>query len=88
MPLDTGSVLLYTVGFFLLYLACWVFIKPIKWLLRLGGSCLLGGGAILFWNVLAGSFGMTLTLNPLTAMFAGILGIPGMILAGILGSVL
>ncbi len=86
MPLDAGSILLYTAGFFILYLCCWVFLKPLKWLLRLGFSCLLGGAAIVLWNLFGGSMGMVLTLNPLTAMFAGVLGIPGMILAGVLSS--
>ncbi len=87
MPLDAGSVMLYTAGLFILYLICWIFLKPIKWLFRLGGSCLLGGAAILFWNAVGG-LGIPIILNPLSAMFAGVLGIPGMILTGILGKIL
>ncbi|MBO5364203.1 MAG: pro-sigmaK processing inhibitor BofA family protein [Clostridia bacterium] len=88
MPLDAGSILLYTAGLFLLYLCCWIFIKPIKWLLRLGGSCLLGGVTILLWNLVGSGWGMPITPNPLTAMFAGVLGVPGMILTGILERIL
>ncbi len=88
MPLDAGSILLYTIGFFLLYLFCWIFLKPIKWLLRLGGTWILGGLAIALWNLVGSSMGMALNLNPLTAMFAGVLGVPGMILTGFLSGVL
>ncbi len=88
MPISGGTILLYTVGFFLLYLCCWFFIKPIKWLLKLGFICALGGVSIVLWNLVGKGLGLALCLNPLTAMFAGVLGIPGMILAGILGSIL
>ncbi len=84
MPLDVGSILLYTFGFFLLYLLCWIFLKAIKWLLRLGLAALLGGGAIALWNLVGKGVGLSLNLNPLTAIFAGVLGVPGMILTGIL----
>lgn len=88
MPMDGGTILLYTAGFFLLYLLCWFFLKPIKWLLKLVFICVLGGVSIALWNLLGNQIGFSLNLNPLTAMFAGILGVPGMILTGILSSIL
>lgn len=88
MPLNAGTLMLYTGGFFLLYLCCWFFIKPIKWLLKLIITCVLGGVAIFLWNLVGDGIGITVNLNPLTAVFTGILGLPGMILAGILSSIL
>lgn len=88
MAMSVGSILLYTVGFFLLYLGCWFFLKPIKWILKLACIGILGGVAIVLWNLLGDRIGVSLSLNPLTAMFAGVLGAPGMILAGILSSIL
>ena len=88
MPIDGGSILLYTAGFFLLYLCCWFFIKPIKWLLKIVFLCVLGGIAIALWNRVGVDIGFPLNLNPLTAMVAGVLGLPGMILTGILSSIL
>ncbi len=88
MAMDAGTVFLYVIGLFFLYLLCWIFIKPLKWLLRLGGSCLLGGVTIGVCNVLFSGLGWHLAINPLTAMTTGVLGIPGMILARVLGSVL
>ncbi len=84
MPLDAGTMVLYTIGFFLLYLLCWFFIKPLKWLLGLLGVGVWGGLAIFLWNLIGTRMGMGLNLNPLTAMFAGVLGVPGMILTGVL----
>ena len=88
LPIDGGTVLLYTAGFFLLYLCCWFFIKPIKWILKLGFICALGGVVVFLWNLVGNRIGIALNLNPLTAIFTGILGLPGMILAGILSSIL
>ncbi len=80
MIVDMGSVVLYLVGIFLLYLICRLFLKPIKWMLRLVFSCLAGGAGILLSNWMLGELGWHLAVNPLTCMIAGVLGIPGMIL--------
>lgn len=88
MIVDMGSVVLYLVGIFLLYLICRLFLKPIKWLFHLGLSCLAGGAGILLSNWMFGVFGWHLALNPLTAMIAGVLGIPGMILTQLLSTIL
>ena len=74
MVFDMGSIFMYILGLFLLYLCCWLFLKPLKWLFRLLLSCVLGAAA--------------LALNPLTAMITGVLGAPGMILMLFLGSFL
>ncbi len=88
MVFDVGSVILYIIGLFILYLFCWIFIKPIKWLFKLGISCVLGALAIGGMNFLAGGIGWHIALNPLTAMIAGVLGLPGMVLSIILTNVL
>lgn len=88
MILDAGSIFLYLGGFFILYLLCWLFIKPIKWLLRLGLSSLLGGVGILLFNLLFKWSGLYIALNPLTCLITGVLGIPGMSLISILSKVL
>ncbi|MEE1012887.1 MAG: pro-sigmaK processing inhibitor BofA family protein [Clostridia bacterium] len=88
MIFDTGSIFLYLVGIFLLYLFCRIFLKPIKWLMKLALSCLLGGVGILACNWIFGALGWHIALNPLTAMITGVMGIPGMIMAQILTTIL
>lgn len=88
MIVDMGSVVLYLAGIFLLYLICRLFLKPIKWLLRLLLSCLAGGAGILLSNWILGMIGWHLAVNPLTCMIAGVLGIPGMILTYVMTMIL
>ena len=88
MVFDMGSIYMYILGLFLLYLCCWLFLKPLKWLFRLLLSCVLGAAALAVFNLVAGLAGWHLALNPLTAMITGVLGAPGMILMLFLGSFL
>ncbi|MBE5040647.1 pro-sigmaK processing inhibitor BofA family protein [Ructibacterium gallinarum] len=80
MVFDMGSVFMYLLGLFLLYLCCRLFIKPIKWLLLLFLHCLLGIGGILLFNLVVGSAGWHVAVNPLTAITSGVLGIPGIVM--------
>ncbi len=86
--MDVGTIVLYVVGLFFLYLLCWIFIRPIKWLLKLAGSCVLGGVGIGIFNLVFSGLGWYLAINPLTAMTTGVLGIPGLIFTAILTRVL
>ena len=86
MVFDMGSVFIYIVGIFLLYLCCRLFLKPIKWLLKLVLSCGIGAAAIAVFNYFASFMDLHLAINPLTAMITGILGIPGMIMMLVLRS--
>ena len=86
--MDVGTIILYVIGLFFLYLLCWIFIRPIKWLIKLAGSCLLGGTGIWLFNLLFSGVGWQLAINPLTAMTTGVLGIPGLFLIGVFSRVL
>lgn len=88
MVFDMGSIFLYLTGLFLLYLCCWLFLKPLKWLFRLFLSCAAGAAALAVFNFAAGFAGWHLALNPLTAMVTGVLGAPGMVLMLFLNSFL
>ena len=88
MMVDMGSVFLYLAGIFLLYLGCRVFLKPLKWLLRLFFSCLIAVGGILGCNLLFGAIGWHIAINPLNAMITGVMGIPGMIMTRVLSLLL
>jgi len=55
-------------------------ILPIKLIVKLILNSLLGGVIIMLINWVGTSFGLHIGLNIFTAMFVGILGIPGTIL--------
>ena len=81
-----ASVLLtYAGAILLIFLLGKIFLWPIKLVLKLVVSSIIGGILILVLNLAAGLFGLLLIpLNLLTALVVGVLGIPGVILLLIL----
>ncbi|NLG36382.1 MAG: pro-sigmaK processing inhibitor BofA [Clostridiales bacterium] len=77
MPIDIGTVLAFALGLIALYAVGWLLLVPLKWLLRLVWNALLGGALLFALNLIGGHFGVTIALNPVTALTAGILGVPG-----------
>ena len=88
MKISPSLLITYIVGFFILYVVCWIFIKPIKWLLKLLLSCICGCLAMAVVNFIFARFGTVFSINPLTAMMSGVLGVPGMIITFILQGIL
>ncbi len=84
MVFDFGTIGAYTIGLFLLYVCCWIFLRPIKWFLKIILNSLFGGVFIFIINLIGGYFNLHIALNPLNALITGILGIPGIILTYIL----
>ena len=66
------TIILYLIGFAMIFILCRVFIKPIKWTIRL----------------LLISLGIGFCINPLTTMISGVLGLPGMIMTLVLSAIL
>lgn len=88
MDTNPAMIIAALIGLFLLYVLCRLFIRPLKWLLKLLLSCALGCLAMLLANKLLSNLGISFALNPLTAALSGILGLPGMALTLILQSIL
>lgn len=84
MVFDMGSIFAYVLGLFLIYMCCWLFLKPLKWLFRLMISCLIGSGCLALLNILGGVLNFHIALNPLTALISGVLGVPGVIMTLVL----
>lgn len=59
-------------------------ILPLKIIGRLMLNCILGGVALLLINLIGIPFGFTISLNLVSALIAGVLGLPGVILLIIL----
>lgn len=88
MEVNPGIVIASIFGLFLLYIVCRIFIKPLKWLFKLGLSCVIGCAAMLGLNIILNRFGTGFCINPLTALISGVLGVPGMIMTLVLQSIL
>lgn len=79
--LQLSVFLTYAGGIILIFLLGKIFLWPLKLMLKLVISSVIGGALILLVNLLAGAFGLLLIpLNLLTAIVVGVLGVPGAVL--------
>ena len=79
--MDTIQTIIYVViGVLLLWLIIKLFSTPIKWAFKLLLNALLGFVMLFIFNFLGGFIGLELTVGWLSAIVAGVLGIPGIIL--------
>ena len=67
IPFDI--IIAYALGLVLLYFTGWLLLVPLKLLFR-----------FLINGVIGGLIGVTVAINPVTALTVGFLGIPGLIL--------
>jgi len=81
MPvLDIYSIGAYMFGLFLVYVCAWVFIKPLKWLLKAALNSLFGGALLLIVNLIGGFAGLSMGINIVTATIVGFGGVPAVIM--------
>lgn len=80
MSTEIGILLAYALGIFALYVVGYMFLVPIKVLLRLVINSVAGAISILVINWIGAYWGLHISLNILSAVIVGILGVPGAIL--------
>ena len=86
MDIDFTSVIAFAGGLLLLIAAVWFLMpKSLKRIIKLVLNGLIGGITLLIVNSIGGSIGLSVPLNPLTALIAGVLGFPGVILLIVIG---
>ncbi len=84
MFFDSTSIFAYALGLVLVFVLCRIFIKPIKWILKLLINGILGGLILAAVNFVGGFAGITIVISPLSALLAGLLGVPGVLLVALL----
>lgn len=77
---DWNVVLAYAFGVGLLYLVARILFVPLKVIVRLLVNAGIGIVLLLFFNFVGGYFQLYVPINPVTAVVAGFMGIPGIIL--------
>jgi inhibitor of the pro-sigma K processing machinery len=82
--IDWPVILAYGIGILMLYLLAKLLFVPLKILWRLVYNALIGGVMLWVLNLVGGYFGLHVPINAITALIAGFLGIPGVILLIIL----
>ena len=84
MGVQMGVFLTYVGAIVLIFLVGKIFLWPLKLVLKLAASSVIGGLAILIFNALGAGFGLMIPLNLISAAIVGVLGIPGVMLLLIL----
>lgn len=83
MPMLTGElnvIFAYAFGIILIYLIGRMFLMPLKLVFRLIYNGIVGGIMLWIVNLIGGYIDFTIGINAVTALIAGFLGIPGVIL--------
>ena len=84
MGVQMGVFLTYVGAIVLIFLVGKIFLWPLKLVLKLAASSVIGGLAILIINAWGAGFGLMIPLNLISAAIVGVLGIPGVMLLLIL----
>lgn len=81
MPqIDIFSILAIFLAIGAVYIIGVLLVLPIKIVVRLVINGIIGAVALFVINIFGGMIGLTIGINPITALVAGFLGIPGIIL--------
>lgn len=77
MRIPWELVLSFALGLGLLYLIGWLLLVPMRFLWRLMAGALLGALALMVVNHFGAMLGVSVPVNPFTALAVGFLGLPG-----------
>ncbi len=78
--MEINIILAYAFGLILLYIVGYILLVPIKIVIKLMYNGIVGGIALLILNFIGGFFQIGIAINPVTALVAGFLGVPGIFL--------
>lgn len=88
LDIELGVIVAYAAGLILLYFVGWILIIPLRYLVKLIINGIIGGILLFLINLLGGFIGLHIAINPLTAIIAGFLGVPGVVLLIVLQYIL
>ena len=80
MSIDISTIIAYVFGIILIYVVGRILLMPLKLVLKLIYNALVGGVLLWIFNLGGAYIGFTIAYNPITALIAGFLGVPGVIL--------
>lgn len=78
--MNTSSIFYYIIGILILLVFGRLLLWPIKKIFKLIVNGILGGILLFLFNIIGAYFGMSIEINPLTAIIVGLMGIPGLVL--------
>lgn len=78
--MDLMVIIAYIAGVLLLYVVGRLLLIPLRAIFQLIVNAVIGGAILLVVNLIGSFWGFGVGINPITALIAGLLGIPGVIL--------
>ncbi|WP_129600578.1 pro-sigmaK processing inhibitor BofA family protein [Anaerophilus nitritogenes] len=84
MGIELNILLAYAFGLILLYILGYILLIPIKLIMKFMYNGIVGGIMLVILNFIGGFFNLHIGINPMTALVAGFLGVPGVILMVVL----
>ncbi|WP_132246135.1 pro-sigmaK processing inhibitor BofA family protein [Marinisporobacter balticus] len=84
MGIELNIILAYAFGLILLYIVGYILLIPIKWTMKLMYNGIIGGIVLILLNLIGSFWNIHIAINPITALIAGILGVPGVVLMVVL----
>lgn len=88
MMINGASAIAYALGLVIIFILCRIFAKPLRWVLKLILNGIIGGLILAAVNFVGGFAGVSIIINPFSALLAGLLGVPGVILVVLLQYIL
>ncbi|MGE5588901.1 MAG: pro-sigmaK processing inhibitor BofA family protein [Clostridia bacterium] len=78
--MHAATIVAYALALFVVYVVAYILYVPLKLVVRLAYSAIVGGLVLWLVNLVGGLFGVSVAINPVTALAVGLLGIPGLAL--------
>lgn len=88
IEIEPIAIVYFAAGLAALYGIGWLLLVPLKIVLRFLFNGILGGGMLMLLNLFGASLGLYVAVNPLTALTAGFLGVPGVAMLMVLERIL
>ena len=86
--MNTQFILTFLIALIVMYIILKILSLPFKIIVKLLINGFVGGVVIWIINLIGANFGFMITLNWISALIAGILGIPGVVILVILHFIL
>ena len=86
--MNTQFILTFLIALIIMYIILKILSLPFKIIIKLLINGIVGGAVIWIINLIGANFGFMITLNWISALIAGILGIPGVVILVILHFIL
>lgn len=77
--MDLNIILAFVFGLMVLYLLARILVYPMRVLTKAVGNSLVGAVLLIIFNLVGGFMGLSVSVNVVSALVVGFLGVPGLL---------